>query len=339
MSMKSLAKAILTATGLGLASASAFAQAQSEPVVGKPINGQFGFQPAGSELSADLTWFHDWFLLPIIVVISLLVLGLLAYVVWKFNEKANPTPSRVTHNSTIEVVWTVVPIMVLVAIAIPSFRYLSEQVRIPQVVERTNAAGEVVKNAAGNPEQSILVGGRTDLAEAKPISRVVNIKATGNQWNWTINYAKDSGDLEFTAIMLPDDKITDKEKTPRLLAVDNEIVVPLDSLVRLQVTASDVLHSFGLPGFGLKMDAVPGRLNETWFRPDKIGVFYGQCSEICGKDHAFMPNAIRVVTVEQYDKWLAVAQKNQESGKGPGIAEEYMLASIEEQKKKLASAQ
>jgi cytochrome c oxidase subunit II len=311
----------------------AAAQEQAGPVVGAPVNGQYGFLPSGSEMDSSLVVFHNSFLLPIIVVISLFVLLLLGYVMFRFNEKANPTPSRVTHNSTVEVVWTVVPILILVAIAIPSFRLLSEQVRIPQVVEVKNEAGEVVNNAAGVPAQAILVGGRTDLAEAKPISRVINLKVTGNQWNWTFNYAEDSGGLEFIAIMLSDEQITDKAKTPRLLAVDNEVVVPLNALVRVQVTASDVLHSFTIPSFGFKTDAVPGRLNEVWFRPEKVGVYYGQCSELCGKDHAFMPAVFRVVTDEQYEKWLAMAKANQEQGKGPGMADAYMMASLEEVKK------
>jgi cytochrome c oxidase subunit II len=338
MSMKSLSRFVTAGLVLAVGTVVASAQEQTAPVIGKAVDGQYGFIPSGSEMSSKLTAFHDSFLLPIIVVISLFVMLLLAYVVFKFREKANPIPSRTTHNAAVEVAWTVVPILILVAIAIPSFRLLSEQVRIPQVVDAKNEAGEVIKDTVGNPVQSILIGGRTDMAEAKPISRVIDIKVTGNQWNWTFNYAKESGDLEFTAIMLRDDEITDKAKTPRLLSVDNEVVVPVNALVRVQVTASDVLHSFTLPSFGFKVDAVPGRLNETWFRPEKIGVYYGQCSELCGKDHAFMPAVFRVVTEEQYDKWLVMAKANQETGKGPGIADVFMMASIEEQKK-IAAAQ
>jgi cytochrome c oxidase subunit II len=338
MSMKSFSRFVMLGLALAAGTLHAAAQEQTAPVIGMATDGQYGFIASGSEMSSRLTAFHDSFLLPIIVIISLFVLILLAYVVVKFREKANPVPSRTTHNVAVEIAWTVVPIVILVAIAVPSFGLLSDQVRIPQVVEAKNEAGEVIKDAAGNSTQSILVGGRTDMAEAMPVSRVIDIKVTGNQWNWTINYAKESGDLEFTSIMLNDDQITDKAKTPRLLSVDNEVVVPVNALVRLQVTASDVLHSFTLPSFGFKVDAVPGRLNETWFRPEKIGVYYGQCSELCGKDHAFMPSVFRVVTIEQYDKWLAMAKTNQESGKGPGIADTYMMASIEEQKK-LAAAQ
>jgi cytochrome c oxidase subunit II len=341
MSIKSFARMAATGSALAMVAmttlaSSAFAQTQTEAVNAAPVNGQFGFLPSGSEMNSKLVWFHDFFLLPIIIVISLFVLGLILFVIFRFNEKANPVPSRVTHNSTVEVVWTVVPILILVAIAIPAFRLLSEQVRIPQVVDMKNAAGEALKDAAGNPAQGILVGGQTNIADAKPIGRVINLKVTGNQWNWTINYAKDSGAIEFTAIMLTDDQIKDKTRTPRLLSVDNEAVVPVNAFVRVQVTASDTLHSFTLPSFGFKVDAVRGRLNETWFRPEKIGVYYGQCSELCGKDHAFMPVVFRVVTEEQYVKWLAKAQANQEAGKGPGNAEEYMIASINE-KKKLAA--
>lgn len=338
MSIKSFATSMLLGTGLAIHASAAYAQEQTAPMIGKAVDGQYGFIPSGSEMSAKLTAFHDSFLLPIIVVISLFVLGLLAYVIFRFNAKANPVPSRVTHNSTVEVVWTVVPILILVAIAIPSFRLLSEQVRIPEVVAMKNEAGEAVKDAAGNPSQAILIGGRTDMAEAKPISRVIDLKVTGNQWNWTFAYTGGETPLEFTSIMLTDAEITDKAKTPRLLAVDNEVVVPINALVRVQVTSADVLHSYGMPSFGLKMDAVRGRLNETWFRPEKIGVFYGQCSELCGKDHAFMPSVIRVVTAEQYDKWLVMAKANAETGKGPGNAEAFMMASLEELKK-LAAAQ
>ncbi len=219
MSIKSFAGSAALGGLFAAFSGAAFAQGQTAPVVGKAVDGQYGFIPSASEMSSKLTAFHDHFLLPIIVVISLFVLILLAYVIFRFNAKANPTPSRVTHNSTVEVVWTVVPILILVAIAIPSFRLLSEQVRIPQVVEMKNEAGEVVKDAAGNPQQVMLVGGRTDMAEAKPVSRVINLKITGNEWNWTFNYAEDSGGLEFTALMLTDEQITDKAKTPRLLSL------------------------------------------------------------------------------------------------------------------------
>jgi cytochrome c oxidase subunit II len=325
--------------GCVLAASLGIAAAKEEAVVGMAVDGQYGFITSGSEMSRKLVAFHDVFLLPIIVVISLFVLGLLAYVVVRFNERANPKPSRVTHNTTIEIAWTVVPILILVAIAIPSFRLLSEQVRIPAVTEAKNEAGEVIKDAAGNPQMAMLLGGRTDMDWSRPISRVINLKVTGNAaWNWTFNYAEDSGGLQFTSVMLKDNEITDKVKQPRLLAVDNEVVVPLNALVRLTVTSDAVLHSYGMPSFGLKTDAVPGRLNETWFRPEKVGVYYGQCSELCGKDHAFMPSVIRVVTPAQFDLWVKAAKEKQDAtGAGPGSAEAYMEASLKELQ--VASAQ
>jgi len=213
--------------------------------------------------------FHN-LLLVIITIITLFVLALLVIVVVKFNAKANPTPSKTTHNTLLEVAWTVIPVVILVVIAIPSFRMLFKQLNIPQ----------------------------SDLT----------IKAAGNQWNWTYTYPDDK--IEFTSIMLQD---ADRQKLnpvpPRLLAVDNPIVVPVNKVVRVQVIASDVIHAFAVPSFGIKIDAIPGRLNETWFKATREGVYYGQCSELCGKDHAFMPIAVQVVSNEDYTKWVAARKQ------------------------------
>ncbi|MCU0831841.1 MAG: cytochrome c oxidase subunit II [Rhizobiaceae bacterium] len=240
----------------------------------QPEPWQMGLQPAGTEMMAGLIWFEQytlWFIVPI----TLFVLALLVYVVVKFRASANPVPSRTTHNTTIEVVWTVVPVLILVAIAFPSFQLLNAQYSPPREAELT-------------------------------------VKATGYQWYWGYEYQVGDSPFSFEAVMLTDANRAEYGKEdiaqyPRLLAVDNEMVVPVDTVVRVLVTAADVLHAFAMPAFGLKKDAVPGRLNETWFEAKEEGLFYGQCSEICGKDHAFMPIAIRVVSKEQYAAWAAQA--------------------------------
>jgi cytochrome c oxidase subunit II len=227
---------------------------------------------ANSPIAEEIHFFHNGILLPIITVITLFVLSLLVVVVAKFNEKANPTPSRVTHHTLLEVAWTIVPVLILVFIAVPSFRLLAHQLIVPQ------------------PD--------------------VTIKVTGNQWYWSYAYPKDQGGgFGFDSILIPEDQIDPAKGQMRLLSVDNEAVVPVGKNILLQVTASDVIHSFTIPSFGIRIDAVPGRLNETWFRAERPGIYYGQCSKICGKDHAFMPIAIRVVSEQDYAAWLAEAKK------------------------------
>jgi cytochrome c oxidase subunit II len=244
---------------------------------GQPAPWQIGLQGSASEIMDFITAMHTG-LFWLITVISLFVLGLLVYVAIKFNAKANPVPSKTTHNSAIEVAWTVIPVLILVIIAIPSFRLLRLQEEIPPAD--------------------------------------VTIKVTGVQWAWNVEYAKDSGGFGFRVNMLSEDDIKKEvaggkkaADMPRLLAVDNEIVVPVNKVVRVQVTASDVMHAFAMPSLGIKRDAVPGRLNETWFRANREGVYYGQCSELCGTNHAFMPAAIRVVSDARYAEWLESAKK------------------------------
>ncbi len=210
----------------------------------------------------NITWFHN-FLFVLITVITLFVLALLIIVVVKFNAKANPVPSRTTHNTLIEVAWTLIPVLILVGIAVPSFRLLFQELDIP----------------------------KADLT----------IKATGKQWYWSYAYP-DNGKFEFDSLLAQD-------KQPRLLGVDNEMVVPINKVVRIQTTGADVIHSFAVPAFGIKIDSVPGRLNETWFKATKLGMFYGQCSELCGKDHAFMPIAVRVVNDQEFAAWTEAAKK------------------------------
>jgi cytochrome c oxidase subunit 2 len=233
---------------------------------------QIGMMQPATPMAHDLAFFHNDLLLPIITVISLFVLALLIYVMVRFNERANPTPSRTTHHTGLEVAWTAIPLIILVIIAIPSFRILTKQIALPE----------------------------TDMT----------VKVTGKQWYWTYSYPKDqNGGFEF------DSNLLDQTKLPagkmRLLDVDNEAVVPVGKSIRLQITADavGVIHSFVIPAFGVRMDAVPGRLNEAWFKAEKEGIYYGQCSKLCGKDHAYMPIAFRVVSQQAYQAWLADAKK------------------------------
>ena len=240
----------------------------------QPKPWEWRFQAAASPIMEQIEWFERytlWFIIPI----TLLVMFLLGYCIWRFRASANPVPSRTSHNTLIEVIWTVGPVVVLLALAIPSFQLLTAQY--------------------------------TPGEEAK-----LTIKATGNQWNWDYEYQVDEP-LSFNAALLADaDRAAagkeDRAVYPRLLAVDNEVVVPVNTMVRVLVTAADVLHAFAMPAFGIKTDAVPGRINEVWFKANKEGLYYGQCSELCGKDHAFMPIAIRVVSDAQYTTWLAAAR-------------------------------
>ena len=230
--------------------------------LGQPAPWEFKLQGSATEVMDYITWFHNW-LFVLITIITLFVLALLVIVVIKFNAKANPVPSRTTHNTLIEVAWTLIPVLILVGIAVPSFRLLFEELDIP----------------------------KADLT----------IKATGKQWYWSYAYP-DNGKFEFDSLLAQD-------KKPRLLGVDNEMVVPVNKVVRIQTTGADVIHSFAIPAFGIKIDSIPGRLNETWFKATKVGMFYGQCSELCGKDHAFMPIAIRVVNDQEFASWVEGAKK------------------------------
>jgi cytochrome c oxidase subunit 2 len=234
--------------------------------LGQPSPWQLGPQQAASPVMEDIVWFHH-FLLWLIAIISVFVLLLLVYVVVRFNARRNPTPSRTTHNTLIEVLWTVVPVMILVAIAVPSFRLLFLQLDVPKAD--------------------------------------VTVKATGKQWFWTYSYP--DAKIEFDSLMTQTKDL--KSGQPRLLAVDNELVVPVNKVVRVLTTGADVIHAFAVPSFGIKIDAIPGRINETWFKATKEGMYYGQCSELCGKDHAFMPIAVRVVSDSAYTAWLDEAKK------------------------------
>jgi len=266
--MKTTRRLCATALATLAAPIAAFA-AQPEPW-------QLGFQPAATGIMAEIAWFERYtlvFLVPIVF----LVLGLLAWVMIRYRASANPVPSRVSHNTTIEVIWTVGPIIILILLAVPSFQLLTKQYSPP-----------------GEP--------------------AMTVKAIGYQWYWGYEYQTEDGEeVAFDQILLRDEDRAglgkeDEAAYPRLLAVDNELVVPVDTTVRLLVTAADVLHSWTIPAFGVKMDAVPGRLNETWFHADRQGLYYGQCSELCGKDHAYMPIAVRVVSEADYEAWLTAAR-------------------------------
>ncbi|MEN9895902.1 MAG: hypothetical protein RIR97_1754 [Pseudomonadota bacterium] len=266
--MKNKAYAVLAALACLLVASGAHAD--------QPIDWAVSLQPAASTIMEEIHWFNDytlWFIVPI----TIFVLILLIVVMVRFNEKSNPEPSKVSHNTLIEVVWTVGPVVVLLFLAIPSFQLLTAELAPTEEPELT-------------------------------------VKATGNQWYWSYEYQVENP-LTYDSLMLTDaDRAStgkeDKSKYPRLLAVDNEMVVPVNKMVRVLVTGADVIHAFAMPSFGMKVDAIPGRMNETWFKANREGLFYGQCSELCGKDHAFMPIAIRVVSDENYTKWLAAAATN-----------------------------
>jgi cytochrome c oxidase subunit 2 len=247
--------------------------------LGQPAPWEYKLQESGSPVMDHIEWFHNW-LLVIVTLITLFVLGLLIAVMVKFNAKANPTPSRTTHNTLIEVAWTLIPVMILVGIAIPSFRLLFQELDIP----------------------------KADLT----------IKATGKQWYWSYEYP-DNGKFEFDSLLACDESRT-KCQPPRLLSVDNEVVVPVNKIIRVETTGADVIHSFAVPAFGIKIDAIPGRLNETWFQATKTGMYYGQCSELCGKDHAYMPIAVRVVTDQEFATWIDAAKKKYASSRTDSFA-------------------
>jgi cytochrome c oxidase subunit II len=235
--------------------------------LGQPTPWQIGLQESASPIMDQISRFNT-FLFWLTTAIALFVLILLAIIMVRFNGRANPTPSRTTHNTPIEIMWTIVPVIILATIAVPSFRLLFSQLDVP----------------------------KPDLT----------VKATGKQWFWSYNYP-DNGNFEFDSLM-----VADKDLKPgqlRLLTVDNEMVVPVNKVVHVLVTGADVIHSFAVPSFGIRIDAIPGRLNETWFKATTEGVFYGQCSELCGKDHSFMPIAVRVVSESDFNKWLDDAKK------------------------------
>ena len=260
----------------------------------QPRPWETGMQQAATGNMHQIRWFEAytlWFIIPI----TLLVLALLVVVMVKFRASRNPVPSKTSHNTLIEVIWTIGPVLILLFLAIPSFNLLTDQLTFPE---------------------------KTD----------VTVKATATQWQWNYEYeGSGATPVAFDSFMLKEQDRTaagkdDKSKYPRLLAVDNEMVVPVGKNVRVLVTAAptDVIHSFAMPAFGVRIDAIPGRLNETWFNADREGLYYGQCSELCGKDHSFMPIAIRVVSDDQYKQWLAAAATD------VGKANKALMAAVDQ---------
>jgi cytochrome c oxidase subunit 2 len=232
----------------------------------QPKDWQLGFQEAASSTMRDIVNFHDKLLLPIIIAISVFVLFLMVYACIRFRASRNPNPSKTTHNVAVEVLWTLIPCLILIVMAVPSFKILYKQDTIPKAD--------------------------------------VTVKAIGYQWYWGYEYPDEN--IIFDSYMIETKDL--KENQPRLLAVDNEVVVPVNKVVKVLITANDVLHAWALPSFGVKRDAVPGRINETWFKAEKVGTYYGQCSELCGIKHAFMPITVRVVSEEEYAEWLRGAK-------------------------------
>lgn len=247
------------------AKAPAFAYAAPTPGIGQPTPGSLGIQPQVTAIGQEALWMHDALLMPIITVISLFVLALLLWVVVRYRRAANPVPSRTSHNTFIEILWTLLPVLILVGIAIPSIKLLAHQYSPP----------------------------KADLT----------VKVIGHQWYWSYQYP-DNGDFEVVSNILTDEQ--DKASgQPRLLGVDERMVVPAGKVIKIITTSDDVIHSFAVPAFWTKMDAVPGRLNETWFKVDRPGVYYGQCSELCGAKHAYMPIAVEVMEPARFAAWIA----------------------------------
>jgi cytochrome c oxidase subunit 2 len=245
-----------------VASSTAASQAAPEIGIGQP-DGRFALQDQFTPIGREAAWFHDWILMPAITVITIFVLILMVWVIVRFRRSANPTPSRTTHNTLLEVVWTLVPVIILVVIALPSIKLLSRQY--------------------------------------SPPSADVTIKVIGNQWYWEYEYPDHGVQLVSNLLTEEQAKAT---RQPRLLGVDNRMVVPVNATVKLLVTSNDVIHSWGVPAFWVKMDAVPGRVNETWFRAERPGLYYGVCYELCGARHAYMPIAVEVVSPQQFAAWV-----------------------------------
>ncbi|MGR3467163.1 MAG: cytochrome c oxidase subunit II [Shimia sp.] len=267
-------KTMLGALAATLSAPAAFAQEELDAItqgletVGKPVPAGTGFQPAATELMRDIIWL-DGMLLVIITAISLFVMALLAICIVKYNARANKEPAQFTHNSPVEIAWTVVPVLILVFIGAFSLPVLFKQQTIPEAD--------------------------------------VTIKVTGYQWYWGYEYV--DHDFAFDSFMLAEDELADYGYAPDeyLLATDTSVVVPVGATVVMQVTGADVIHSWTIPSFGVKQDAVPGRLAELWFAAEREGIYFGQCSELCGKDHAYMPITVKVVSQEVYDQWLTQA--------------------------------
>jgi cytochrome c oxidase subunit 2 len=272
LAMRQKALTMLWAALAALVGLSPAAHAENGP---KPW--ETGFQPAVTPVAEQIHSFHHMLLI-IITAIAAFVLLLLLIVILRFNARANPVPSKTSHNTLIEVIWTVVPVMILVTIAIPSFKL-------------------------------IYYADRTPDAE-------MTIKAIGHQWYWSYEYP-DNGNFTFDSLLVDDKDL--KPGEPRLLTADNPLVIPVNTKIRLLITASDVIHSFAVPAFGVKLDGTPGRVSETWTEVTQEGTYYGQCSELCGTGHAYMPITVQVVSKEKFAAWVAEAQKKFAQADAPAI--------------------
>jgi cytochrome c oxidase subunit 2 len=271
MRLNTIVTSLWASTGLILAGAAASAQNvnQELEIVGAPTLGGIGFQPAATELARDVHWLDHW-LLVLITLITLFVTGLMIWVFIRYNAKSNPTPATFTHNSTVEVAWTVLPIVILVFIGAFSLPVLFKQQEIPEAD--------------------------------------ITIKVTGYQWYWGYEYVDDG--VAFDSFMLARDELEEfgYSQAEYRLATDTAVVVPIGATIVMQLTGADVIHSWTIPAFGVKQDAVPGRLAQLWFAAEREGIYFGQCSELCGKDHAYMPITVKVVSQDTYDAWLTEAK-------------------------------
>jgi cytochrome c oxidase subunit 2 len=295
--MFAIKKRILTGGVLLGSAVTGFLTSATSAMADQPVDWQMSWQEAATKIAEQIHWFERYSLL-FIIPVTVMVLLLLLWCIIRFRRSVNPEASKTSHNTTIEVIWTLGPVIILLCLAIPSFQLLT--------------------------------------AQYSPDEAKLTVKATGYQWYWGYEYQTEEP-LSFDALLLKDaDRAAEGKEDlavyPRLLAVDNEVVVPVDTTVRLLVTAADVIHSWAMPAFGVKMDGVPGRNNETWFKATREGLYYGQCSELCGKDHAYMPIAVRVVSQERYDTWLAAARTDL-SG-----ANKTLMAEIENDNKNVAVA-
>jgi cytochrome c oxidase subunit 2 len=276
-------------SSIGVALGAFLAPVLAVAAEGQPTPGEIGMQDSETPIGDSIHTFHNGILLWTAILVSLLVLALLVVIIVRFNARANPTPAKFTHNTLIEVVWTALPVIILVVIAIPSFAILTDQLTMPDGQRKYLGS-------------NIFSFGSVDVP-----APALTVKVTGSQWYWTYEYVDQQKSFDST-ILSEAERLAQAPVQPRLLAVNNMLIVPVNATVRVQVTAAEVIHAFAVPSFGIIADAVPGRLNETWFNARKEGVFYGQCRELCGKDHAFMPIAVRVVSQEVYDAWMAAFQ-------------------------------
>lgn len=273
MQMTKMFSLFATSIGAAIAGTAVAAQTAIEdlPIIGQPTDGAMGWQPAATELARDIHWL-DGMILVIITAITLFVTGLLIFVIMRFNSRSNPTPATFTHNSPLEVAWTIVPVVILVFIGAFSLPVLFKQQEIPEAD--------------------------------------ITIKVTGYQWYWGYEYVDEA--VYFDSFMLAEDELADYgyDESLHLLATDTAVVVPVGATIVMQVTGADVIHSWTVPAFGVKQDAVPGRLAQLWFAAEQEGVYFGQCSELCGQAHAYMPITVKVVAQEVYDEWLASAKED-----------------------------